>query len=456
MYRDAQTFLSDWLARSHRKPLVIRGARQVGKTYLVRQFAQNKLKLIELNFENRPQLKTLFDSNDPFVIIENLESALNIKIDINNSLLFLDEIQAAPELLAKLRWFAEDCPALPVIAAGSLLEFVLEEHEFSMPVGRINYMHLEPLSFEEFLQAQGKQKLYEYLQNFELSKKIPALIHHDLIALVKEFIFVGGLPEAVASWQETRSLNEVNEIHHNLMTTYRDDFPKYSGRISTERLEDVLQGVPRLLGKKFKYSAINADVQSASIKNAFSLLCKARLCHRIACCDANGLPLASSTKEKIFKAILLDCGLVSALLGLNLQGLSTIKNIKLNNQGDISEQLVGQLLRTIQPKYIDSQLFYWTREAKGSSAEIDYIIQHGPHIIPVEVKSGVTGTLRSLHYFAYKKQIEYAVRINGDYPSVTDVNVTTTTGEPANYRLLSIPFYLIGQLHRLLSKGILE
>lgn len=452
IYRNAKEFIEDWLTRTDRKPLVIRGARQVGKTWLVRHFKHpTRDRVIELNFEKQPQLKSLFSSNNPAAIIENLESSLNTTIDIDRSILFLDEIQAAPEVLAKLRWFYEDCPRLAVVAAGSLLEFVLDKHEFSMPVGRINYLHLEPLSFEEFLMASDNHKLWEYIQKYELTKTIPDMIHQQLMQILREYIFVGGLPEAVASWTEKRSAAAVNEIHHNLLATYRDDFSKYSGRISTERLEEVLQAVPRLLSKKFVYSRVNPNVQAASLKQAFELLCKARLCHQVHCTAANGLPLRSEIKENTFKAILIDCGLVSSLLGLKLQNLSTFDDIHLNNHGGLSEQLVGQLLRTIEPIYIEPQLYYWTREKKGGEAEIDYLIQHSSHIIPIEVKAGATGTLRSLHHFVAQKKVQWAVRINSDYPSVTDINMKTTTGEAVKYKLLSIPFYLTGQTHRLLN-----
>jgi uncharacterized protein len=452
MQRNATKTLEVWFKQADRKPLVIRGARQVGKTYLVRQFANlMQLKLLEMNFERRPELKSLFVKNDPAVIIENLEATFNTEIDKPNTLLFLDEIQAAPELLAKLRWFAEECAELAVVTAGSLLEFVLADHNFSMPVGRIRYLFLEPLSFEEFLLANNKQKLFDYLQSFQMNKKIPDAIHNELMDLIKEFVFVGGLPAAVASWCQKRSMIDVDEIHYNLLATYRDDFSKYTGKLAKDRLEDVLLSIPKQLAEKIVYSRINPDVQSAPLKQGFKLLCDARLCHSVICTHANGLPLGAETNDRTFKAILLDCGLASALLGLQLRGIQDIRTIQLTNQDGLREQLVGQLLRFIFPHYIDPQLFYWTRQQSGVSAEIDYITQHNQHIIPIEVKSGTTGTLKSLHYFMEKKQLSYAVRINGNKPSVTKIDVKTTTGKNVKYTLLSIPFYLIQQYHRLIN-----
>ena len=179
--------------------------------------------------------------------------------------LFIDEIQAAPEILAKLRWFAEDYPELPVVTAGSLLEFTLAEHSFSMPVGRIQYMHIEPLSFEEFLQAIDQTKLYAWLHTFEWGKPVPTAIHQQLMQHFKEYIIVGGLPAAVASWIEERSLSDVNRIHYDLLSTYRDDFAKYAGRVSLSLLEDVLNAIPKMLGNKFVYSRINKDEQVIGI-----------------------------------------------------------------------------------------------------------------------------------------------------------------------------------------------
>lgn len=380
--------LQIWIESSQCKPLVIRGARQVGKTWLVRQFAELQgLQLIELNFEKKPEFSSFFESNDPKQILLNLEAALHAKFDPARCLLFLDEIQTVPELLAKLRWFAEDMPELAVIAAGSLLEFVLEKHTFSMPVGRINYMHIEPLSFEEFLLASNKESLLDFLRAFEWGTKIPLAIHQQLMALFKEYIIVGGMPAAVDSWIKERSLAEVNQIQHDLVATYRDDFGKYNGRIDEKRLDEVLAAVPKLLGKKFVYNEVNARAQSRTVKQALDLLCKAKVCHQVTSCHANGLPLGAEVDEKFIKAIFLDVGLCGAALGLTLNQVTSIEEIALINKGAIAEQVAGQLLRTLGPAYIEPKLYYWLRHEKGSSAEVDYIIQHEMDVIPVEVKA---------------------------------------------------------------------
>ncbi len=195
MKRNALILLLDWLIQPSRKPLVLRGARQVGKTYLVRELARVKqLQLIELNFEKNPEHKSLFASNDVKKILLSLETLQNKVIDIHTSLLFLDEVQAAPELLAKLRWFSEELPELAVIATGSLLDFILNEHDFSMPVGRISYFHLEPLSFEEFLIATERHKTVEYLESYRLGDEIPQALHEQLLSYLRDYFLIGGLP----------------------------------------------------------------------------------------------------------------------------------------------------------------------------------------------------------------------------------------------------------------------
>lgn len=452
MKRDHTTSLVNWLNSSNRKPLVIRGARQVGKTWLIRDLANlQQRQLIELNFERRPELVSLFSSNDPKEIVINIAASTGSKIDPTKAVLFLDEIQAAPHLLEKLRWFAEEMPELPVVAAGSLLDFTLAQHEFSMPVGRIGYMYLEPLSFEEFLDAVGEHELRTYLQNYDWTINIPAAIHSQLIQLVKEYLIIGGMPAAVSTWATEKAPDSVNKIHFDLLTTYRDDFAKYSGRLSIGRLEDVLNSVPRQLGKKFVYREANSEVSSTPLKQALNLLAQARICHQVVASSANGLPLGAEADEKFLKVIMLDCGLCCASLGLSLHHLRSVSEISMINSGGMAEQLVGQLLRTITPSYIPPSLFYWQRRKKGAKAEIDYVIQHENQVIPLEVKAGTTGTLKSLHQFMKEKKKTIAVRVNSDFPTIGPVSVKDALGSAIEYNLLSIPFYLVEQLDRLIK-----
>lgn len=236
------------------------------------------------------------------------------------------------------------------------------------------------------------------------------------------------------------------------MATYRDDFNKYAGRLAIENLEAVLQAVPQQLNQKFVYSKVSEGSSSQSIKKALKLLTQARVCHAVLATAGNGLPLGAEVKERYLKVILLDAGLVSASLGLSLSNIQNVSDINLVNKGGMSEQLVGQLLRTLPPAYIEPKLYYWVREERGSSSEVDYLMQHEGRIVPIEVKSGSTGSLKSLHVLMAEKKYKEAIRINSDVPSKVNVNVKTQTGEQASYELISLPFYLIGQVHRLLSE----
>ncbi len=452
MQRTALSFLAKWYKGKNRLPLVMRGARQVGKTWLVRHFAEQQgLNNIEINFEKRQVDKSLFEPNDPHEILRNLSSLPAIgKIDPTKSILFLDEIQAYPELLAKLRWFAEEMPELPVIAAGSLLEFVLEKPSFSMPVGRIGYVYLEPLSFIEFLEAISQEGLVNYVKTFQWGAGIPQTIHERLMKHFKEYLIIGGMPRAVQKWIDTHSFQEVNETQNSLFSSYRDDFNKYKGRLDVDRLDEVMLAVPKMLGKKFVYSNINRLAQPASLKKALELLCLARVCTKVRGTAANGVPLGAEIQDKFLKIIFLDVGLCSVALDLTLDKILKIEEIDLINSGGIAEQVVGQLLRTINPFYIDPMLYYWQREKPGT-AEIDYVIQHKGQVIPIEVKAGTTGRLKSMHYFMALKKITTGVRFNSDYPSKNIVSIKDVDGNDFQYELISLPFYLISELPRLLE-----
>lgn len=453
MWRSAMDTLTDWLNDNSRKPLILRGARQVGKTWLVRQLANfSGRQLIELNFEKNPQLASLFVDNEPHASLKNIAYSLNLKGNPAECLLFLDEIQAAPELLAKLRWFYEELPELPVIAAGSLLEFVLGEHQWSMPVGRVTYHHLEPLNFYEFLKANKQEGLCKWISEYHWGQVVPVYIHEQLMNFVNEYTLIGGMPAAVANWQTYKEPERIRLIHQDLLGSYRDDFGKYSGRVPRERLEDVLMAVPAMLGEKFQFSRANPDVQAIALRRAVDLLHKARVCHRVHAITAEGLPLNVGKKDKIFKMLFIDIGLALSALGYEIPPVIRKNSVNLSNRGGIAEQLVGQILRSTTPYYMDPELFYWVREKAGTAAEIDYISTLNNQLLPIEVKAGQTGTLRSLHYFMAEKKLTRALRVNADMPSRVQVDVKTTQGKPVQYELFSLPFYLCGQFQRLLSE----
>lgn len=453
MIRFAAKELDKWLKAPNRKPLVIRGARQVGKTWLVRDLAKRqKLDLIELNFERLPNMADLFSGNDPQKILENLEAELAREIDPASSLLFLDEIQAAPELLAKLRWFREEMPELPVVAAGSLLEFALENQNYSMPVGRISYFFLEQLSFFEFVLAAGNHALYRKLASFSLDERMPESLHEKCLALFHAYCLVGGMPEAAAEWAASRDVKSCIKIQHDLLATYRDDFHKYGGEIDAAALSRIMSSAAGQLGNKFVYSRVDPDIKAGRVKKALTCLDQARVCTKVLHTSGNGLPLGAESNEKFFKVIMVDIGLVSVQLGLASTRLSKARDIVFSNKGGLAEQFVGQQLRASRAPLFEPRLYYWQRIG-GRQGEIDYIIRHGSRVVPIEVKSGPSGAMKSLHQFMAEKGLDFAARCNLNLPAVEHIHVKTTLGAPVSYKLLSIPLYMAERLDELIDQA---
>ena len=453
MKRFAANELENWLKNKNRKPIVLRGARQVGKTWLVRDLAKRqKLKLVELNFERLPSLADLFSENNPVEILRNIEAELAITIKPDSSLLFLDEIQAAPQLFSKLRWFKEEIPNLPVIAAGSLLDFALKKYRYSMPVGRITYFYLDQISFFEFVLETGNEALYKKMSSFSLESRMPESLHKKSLNLYHDYCLVGGMPEVVQEWVNSKNLKPCIKIQQDLLATYRDDFHKYGGEVDAGMLNKILLSVAKQLGNKFMYSRVDPTKKLVGIKKALSMLSQAKVCTKVLHTTGNGLPLGAESNEKFFKAIMLDIGLISVQLGLSSIKHSEAKNIIFSNKGGLAEQFVGQQLRACQTPLESPQLFYWQRTG-GRLGEIDYVTQHGNRVVPVEVKSGSAGSMKSLHQFMAEKRLNFAVRFNINQPSVENIRVKTTLAKPVSYRLLSLPIYLTERLGQLIEQA---
>ncbi|MCK5674466.1 MAG: AAA family ATPase, partial [Spirochaetales bacterium] len=273
MKRDATDYLYEWKDRKNRKPLVIRGARQTGKTWLVRDFGKKSYKnYVEINFDKNKAIASLFEASDVKEIIKNLDLELDVSIKEEETLLFLDEIQNAPAIFAKLRYFYEDFPDLHIIAAGSLLEFLLAEHSFSMPVGRIEYLFLGPLNFEEFLAGIGQEKLVDYLKEYSFDKPISNLIHEKLLKFVKKYFIIGGMPAVVSQFCNNEDYKGALREQKNLLQTYIDDFSKYKNRVDTIRLQKVFRNFPLQVGKKVKYVNIDRLEKAKDLAGSINLL----------------------------------------------------------------------------------------------------------------------------------------------------------------------------------------
>jgi len=448
MKREAENYLNKWFAKTRRKPLILRGARQVGKSTLVRNFANNhNLDLIEINLEKHKKLNTLFETKNINEICREIEYITNSSLAVaENKLLFLDEIQATPEAIACLRYFYEDFPDLAVVSAGSLLEFTLSKHNFSMPVGRIEYLYLGPMNFIEFLTAQKQWQLIELLDGYS-GGKLPESAHERLSALLRDFILVGGMPEAISVYIENKDLEEVIDVHLSIIETYQDDFSKYARDSQLLMLQNVFKHVPEFIGNKVKYSNIDQNAQAREVKTAIDLLVKAGVIIKVNHSNASGLPLGAEANSNIYKLYFLDIGLVNTMCGTKHLSLESLQNIRFVNEGNIAEQCIAQHLLYAGRPNATPDLFYWLREGKSGNAEVDFILPVNGSIVPIEVKAGKSGTLKSLHQFVKNKNCATAYRFDLNPPSSQSIECAVTNGDPKSsdikFELLSLPIYMI-------------
>ena len=460
MHRHRLHNLREWLRRSGRKPLVLRGARQVGKSTLVRLLceAETDRDLLTVNLERYPQLADAFACNDPVAILNVIE-AVSGQARSERTVLFLDEIQAAPNAFVSLRYFLEEMPELPVVAAGSLMDFMLSDHGFSMPVGRIDYLDLGAMTFTEFLHALGEDRLVLEIESFEWTSGdappgLHPVVHQRLLELVRLYQFVGGMPEAVKAYSETRSLRAVGAMHAGIIDTWRDDFPKYAARRDLTRMLRVFNFAASQVGRKVKYSNVSPDDQSATIRRDLDLLAMARVIAKATHSQCAGLPLQADLKEKVFKLIFLDIGLMNAISGLDWQTITGQTETQLVNAGPGAEQFIGQHLQFHLAERPNRELTYWLREGRSNNAEVDYVCEFGGHIVPMEVKAGRTGKLKSLHQFVADRWVPFAVRFDTEPPALHTVDASVRRGhgsEQVRYRLLSLPLYLVERLPSLVS-----
>lgn len=402
-----------WKERARRKPIILRGARQVGKTTVVRELGKTFEQFIEINFEETPELSSLFESSlEPDLLLQQLSNYLGIKIIEHKTLLFLDEIQECPRAILALRYFYEKFPNLHVISAGSLLDFELEK--ISFPVGRVDFYYVYPMSFGEYLEAIGKSSLRKALNS---SQHLSTLIHHQLNGFMRDYTLVGGMPEVVSEFTHRRDLKECQHIQTSIIETYLADFPKFSKKHQVKYLSKVFSAIPAQLGRKFKYSNVSNLFKSRELSEALDLLVLAGLATKIHHSSSNGIPLEAEKDDKKFKVLFFDVGLAMRLLHVPIQELLLNDDITLVNEGAIAEQLVGQELRAYSSCREHSTLFYWHREAKSSNAEVDYVIEQGGKVVPIEVKSGLGGRKKSLMRFIEEKSPHAAICLSTDQAS---------------------------------------
>ena len=440
MQRDIKKDLLAWKNRKDRQPLLLRGARQVGKSYIIEDFGKSEFQnTVVVNFEYRPEFRHCFTTRDPAGIINKLRLLTGETIEAGQTLLFLDEIQECPDAIMALRYFKEKLPALAVIGAGSLMEFALQAQDFKMPVGRVQFMFLGPLSFGEFLTVSGNQGLRDHLQGVTLDKVIDDVVHQRLLDLLREYLIVGGMPAVVKQFLESRNMADCQRAQQALMLSWRNDLGKYARTSGLKYLQTALAEAPRLVGARIKYSNIDPLARSRDIKQALNLLKLAGIVCPVYATAAAGSPLGAQVDEMKFKLNFLDVGLMQNACGLQSE-IALKKDFLQINAGAVAEQFIGQELRAYADVHADPGLFFWARDKKNSSAEVDYIVAAGTMLLPVEVKAGKTGALKSLRIFMEEKKSLLGVRFWQDKLSLHD-------------KILSLPLYMVASLPRMV-RGI--
>jgi predicted AAA+ superfamily ATPase len=404
----------EWRQDPERRILLVRGARQVGKTFSVRMLGSSFNHYIEVNFEESREVRTFFAGDlDIDSICRNLSAFYKTPIVEGETLLFFDEIQACPDAIRALRFFHEKKPALHVVAAGSLLEFALRELP-SYGVGRISSLYMYPLSFKEFLWALEEDCLWEAVANASSANPLNPVFHNRLIGYLRIHQLIGGMPAVVDRYSRTHDLLACKTILDDLLRTIRDDFAKYASRVPVVKLVDTFTSVAYQAGGKFMFARAAQDTSIASYKTALDLLVQAGLVYRIYHTSARGIPLGAQIDEKKFKACLMDTGLHQRLLGLDLGKHLLLDPQALVNAGNLAEVYAGVALVAGMPARTSATLYYWHREARASNAEIDYVISRGSEIVPIEVKSNTRGAMKSMHVFISEGHAKRGIRLSNE------------------------------------------
>lgn len=425
MKRMIEDQLLAWKSSTRRKPLLVRGARQVGKTYSIEAFGnQHFSSAVTVDLERNPGFHRIFEPDlDPSRVLAEIEILRNSRIVPGEALLFLDEIQACPRAIQALRYFHEEMPELHVIAAGSLLEFALGDLPF--PVGRIQFLEMHPLCFAEYLLASGHERAAEVV--LSSPRPVGQTTHDFLLSELRKYLFSGGMPEAVRVFVESGSLADGISVHAELCHAYRQDFAKYRPRVNPACLEAVLTGIAQRVGQPIIYNRLADGFSPPTKKKAFETLCRARIARRIPSASPAGLPLGASASPKRMKAILVDTGLWQYLCGMRVEVEFARADLLSIYRGAMAEHFVGQELAVSQ----GSELHCWMRKARSSSAEVDYLVQVKGEVVPIEVKGAPAGRLRSMH------------RLLQDYPSCQQGLVLSTApyAELPEQKLLFLPLY---------------
>ncbi|WP_293669276.1 AAA family ATPase [uncultured Parabacteroides sp.] len=402
--------LKKWAEAESRKPLLLRGARQVGKSSAVRNLARSFTYFLEVNFESDREVHTFFEGNlDPAAICEKLSLYYNIPVRPGETLLFFDEIQVCLPAISSLRFFYEKYGELHLVAAGSLLEFALSDLR-SFAVGRVRSLFMYPFSFDEFLWAMGEERLADAKNKADYEHPLAEPFHNKLNDYLKKFLILGGMPEVVSEYASNGDMLECMRILDDIKVAFRADFAKYKEKVPTLRIQEVFDSAAEQAGGKFVYARASSDSSYRQVREAVELLVMAGLLIPVYRSPGNGIPLGAGSDLSQFKLLVMDMGLFQRMLGLAIPALLVSEDWEVVNKGALAELFAGlELVKNAGP-YTQAQLFYWAREAKGSNAEVDYLVQQSDRICPIEIKSGVKGSMRSLYVYLEEKGLDYGIR----------------------------------------------
>lgn len=414
--RQVDEELEAWKNSEEYKPLLVRGARQVGKSSAIRHLGESFPYFLEVNFERDKSVREFFEGDlDVRFISEQLSAYFNIPVVPGQTLLFLDEIQACPNAIHSLWFFKEDYPDLHVVAAGSLLEFALKDLG-AYGVGRIRSMFMYPMSFDEFLHALGEDGLVRMKRNATSKKPLPNVFYLRLVEFFRSFLLIGGMPAAVARYAKTKSYLEADQVLGELKQTYMDDFVKYKAKADPMLLRKTLLSVAHQVGGKFVYSQVEGGYTTSQVKNALEMLRDAGIIIPVWHTAANGIPLGAEINPKFVKYNLIDHGLLLNLLGIGDSTNSLVKELLVANttdlvdKGSLTEMVAGLEMLKYMPSNERHDLYYWQNLSRGTVSEVDYVLSRGIDVVPIEVKSGLRGSMASLYVFMEKEHIKYAIR----------------------------------------------
>lgn len=451
--RNIDVELLEWKNNPMRKPLLLRGARQVGKSSAVRHFGKEFKYFAEVNFERHKAVKTFFQGDiDIRLIAQKIAKYINVPIEEGETLLFLDEIQECPEAIMALRFFKEDYPGLHVIAAGFLLEFTLQELP-TYGVGRIHTLFMYPMTFDEFLKANDENGLIDMKGQADSRHPLDDAFHEKLVEYFRIYLLVGGMPEAVLAWIKTHDFNQCSRVQEDIILTYDDDFSKYKKRASPDLLRTTMRGICHQSGEKITFKQISADYRSSQIREAVRLLTLAGLTTPVVATSGNGIPLDAEANEKNMKILFLDSGLLLTVLQLEgnlaqhlIEQIMTGNPQELVNKGGLVEMVAGLEILRNKPCVQRQRMFYWEKSG-NSIAEIDYLDIFNLKVTPIEIKSSTQGGMKSLWLFMREKNLTEAIRCS--FENFGEFCYTDSQADNAVRHITIVPLYALENLQKM-------